>query len=93
MPGITNPLTTIRTSAFIVTIYRSDGNIIDQSSGGEGTYVQMTDSSYMESVVIALGSYVNSDVTSYTFSMTANVAITSSNKIFIEFPEEVILPD
>jgi hypothetical protein len=52
----------------------------------------MTDTSYMQSVSIALGSYINAEATTYTFSITPTVPVVSTDIVLIYFPAEVTVP-
>lgn len=68
----------------------TEGWVIDQIE--TGVTVQMTSTAFMKSVLILLGSYVNSATTKYTFSITATVPAKQTNYVVIQFPSQVILP-
>jgi hypothetical protein len=53
----------------------------------------MTSTAEISKVTLSLGSYINSAVTNYTFSITPTVAVLSTYYIIIEFPSEITFPD
>ena len=52
----------------------------------------MTSTAYMKSVYIALGSYINSASTKYTFTITPTVPVYDGYYVIVAFPTEITIP-
>jgi hypothetical protein len=92
MPGFTNPLSLETTDSFILTTYTENGYSIDQISSG--LTLTMLETSAIKSVKILLNSYVNAQITTYTFEIVATVPyLSESDHLLISFPTEIGTPE
>ena len=85
IPSLRNPIQTAETPSFKFRTFDARGFAIDQSLTGAS--IRMTTPSELDIVLVSLGSYVNSKVTSYTITMVPTVPVWQENLLLVTFPE------
>jgi hypothetical protein len=90
LPGIRNPIHTKSTKSFEFTTFTRQGEIIDVSTRTAVT--EMINSAQINTIIVSLGSYVNSVITDYTFTIVPTVPVASGSVVFITFPEQIQIP-
>ena len=91
LPGIQNPIRTDPTESFKFATFTRDFKSVDWRKNG--ARIKMIDYAKLKQVVVTLGSYTNSEVTPYTFTLVPTVPIKSAYMILFSFPPQVTLDD
>lgn len=91
IPGLRNPILTTPTSSFVIASFTFPGELIDIVY--EGVTIAMIENAELDSANLSIGSYVNYQKTTYTFTLVPTVPYTSSSILFITFPPQIALPE
>ena len=75
IPGLRNPILTTPTPSFVIASFTLQDELIDIIS--EGVSIAMIENAELDSVNLAIGSYVNYAKTKYTFTLVPTVPYTT----------------
>lgn len=85
-----NPLTLQLTDSFKFWTYTFDGYLMDYRN--TSLAIQMQQVPFITSVVVSVGSLVNSATTNYTLLITPIVPVNNSHAVVVQFPQDIVLP-